>query len=284
VGQLNGRVALVTGAGRGQGGAIAERLARDGMALVICDICAPLDEAEYELASEEDLCLTRKSVEAAGVPCFARVADVRSQKQLDDLVLAAIERFGRIDAAVANAGVWGHSPLWEISEQAWQTMLDINLTGVWRTVKAVAPKMIKQGQGAIVLTSSAVGKVGGPTFARYAAAKHGVMGLAKSAALEWGRYNIRVNTILPAAMDTIMNDNPVARDIIAGRQGATREDFLEASRHCFVLRDRRALPVEASASAVAWLVSDEAQHLSGVELPVDAGNLLLRGYNPNPAR
>jgi SDR family mycofactocin-dependent oxidoreductase len=280
---MSTRVALITGAGRGQGRAIAVRLARQGMNVAISDICADLKGMEYNLASKADLEATQQIVEGLGAQCLAQVVDVRSQEQLDGIVNETIDRFGRLDVAVANAGIWGHGAVWEMAEEMWQLMLDVNLTGAWHTIKAVAQPMISQGSGSIVMTSSAVGKVGGPTFAHYAAAKHGVLGLAKSAALELGPYNIRVNSILPAAMDTVMNDNPVARDIIAGHPNATREEFLEATRHCFILKEQRALPPEAAAEAVAWLVSDEAQYLTGVELPVDAGNLLLRGYNPNPA-
>jgi len=278
------RVALITGAARGQGRAVAERLARDGMNIVICDICENLEGVDYPLGSLGELMETREIVQQNGAECLARPADVRFQQQLDALVSDAVDRFGSLDVGVANAGIMGYGRLWEMPDEMWQQMIDINLTGVWRTIKAVAPQMISQNSGSIVLTASAVGKVGATMYGHYAAAKHGLLGLAKSAALELAPYNIRVNSILPAVIDTVMNDNAFARDIIAGHPNATREEFLEATRHCFILQDRRALPPEAAAAAIAWLVGDEARHLTGVELPVDAGNLLLRGFNPSPAR
>ncbi|MEZ5257375.1 MAG: SDR family oxidoreductase [Ilumatobacteraceae bacterium] len=193
-----------------------------------------------------------------------------------------MEQFGHIDIAICNAGIVDFAPLWEITEEQWSDQVDINLSGVWRTAKAVAPHMIERLTGAMVFTSSNNGVEAGQNYAHYIAAKHGVIGLMRSAALELGPYNIRVNAVLPGPCDTIMNNNPIGWARIGGRPDATRDDYLASVRNWQLLRNRTALNPSAIANAMIWLVSDESSEVTGVELPVDAGHLILPGMNPSP--
>lgn len=270
--RLAGKVAFVTGGARGQGQAIAVRFAEEGADVVFCDI-----------GGAEALEQTVHAVETAGRRCLGRVADVRDQAQLDDVVADAIAKLGSIDIVVANAGVPG--PLmrfWEVSDADWQQTFDINMAGVWRTVKAVAPGMIERRRGSIAVTSSMNGIEGGVNVAAYASTKHSVVGFMKCAGLELAPYGIRVNAVLPGPIDTPMLDNPVTRAHITGREGATRDDYLKAMRPFFALRGRTALPVKAITDAMTWLASDEAEHITGIQLYVDAGHSLLPGLNPDP--
>jgi len=271
--RLLGRTAFITGGARGQGQVLAWRLAADGADIVICDVGEP-----------ESLAETVAGVEKAGRRCVAGIADVRSQAEVDAIVARGIETLGAIDILVANAGITG--PLrrfWEVEEADWQRTFDINMTGVWHAAKAVAPHMIERLSGTMVFTSSMNGIEGGINVGAYASTKHGVLGLMKCVALELAPFGIRVNAVLPGPIDTGMLDNAVVRDHIGGRTGTSREDYLLAMRPFFALRGRTSLPAAAVADAVAWLVSDDAQHIAGVELPVDAGHGVLPGVNQSPA-
>jgi len=280
--RLEGRVALVTGGGRGQGRAHALKCASEGADIVICDICQDISTVAYPLSSEADLNETAALVEAQRRKCVALTADVRDQAALDKVVAAGLEAFGKIDILIANAGIVDFKPFWEISDQEWADQIAVNLTGVWRSAKAVAPHMIKRTSGVMLFTSSNNGVEPGEGFAHYIAAKHGVLGLMRACALELAPYNIRVNAIMPGPTDTIMNNNPVGWARIAGKPNATREDYLAAVRNWAVLRGRGALQPETHANAMIWLVSDEASDVTGVALPVDAGHLILPGLNMNP--
>jgi len=282
VGRLDGKVAYVTGGARGQGRAIALKFASEGADVVICDACSDMDTVPYALSAEEDLRATEAAVRELGRRCIAEVADVRSQEDLDRVARTAISEFGHIDIACANAGVHSFAPLWDMSEEAWSQIIDINLTGVWRTAKAVAKQMIEQRSGVIIVTSSVMGRETGPDLSHYTAAKHGVLGLVKSFAYELGPYGVRANAILPSVVHDLMGDNPATREWIFHRPDATTEDYVEATRHWHVLRGRAALPAAAVADAALWLASDEAEHVTGVELAVDAGHLVLPRYNTEP--
>jgi NAD(P)-dependent dehydrogenase (short-subunit alcohol dehydrogenase family) len=156
------------------------------------------------------------------------------------------------------------------------------MTGVWHSAKAVAPHMIERMRGAMVFTSSMNGIEGGVNVAPYASTKHGVLGLMKCVALELAPFGIRVNAVLPGPIDTPMLDNPTTRDHISGHADTSRDEYLRAMRPFFALRGRTSLPPIAVAEAIAWLVSDDAQHIAGVELPVDGGHGILPGMNPEP--
>lgn len=211
-------------------------------------------------------------------------ADVRSREQLDQAVECGVSEFGKIDILCANAGVYSRSPFWEMSEEMWQDMIDINLTGVWRSAKAVTPHMIERRQGAIVMTSSINGFEAGLNFAHYVAAKHGVLGLMRNVAVEMAPYNVRCNAVCPGAIDTAMINNPTMYQRFASDQEPTREVAYESVRHFHLLNDRSMLPPEAVSDAILWLVSDEAAQVTGVALPVDAGHMILPGFNPEPTR
>ena len=201
MGRMDGKVALVTGAARGMGRAHAVRLAEEGADILALD-CPPDTGLPYPTATAEDLQITVKEVESFGRRIIAHEGDVRKQSSLDKLVAEGVKAFGGLDVAVANAGIWTVQPFADISEDEFSAVLDVNITGVWRTLKAVTPAMKERGGGSIVVTSSGNGVEGSPHYAHYVASKHGVIGVAKSAALEFGQYGIRVNILLPGPSDT----------------------------------------------------------------------------------
>jgi SDR family mycofactocin-dependent oxidoreductase len=281
--RLEGKVALVTGAARGIGREVALRLAREGANLVLCDICKDIATIDYPLSTEDDLNGTARQVKELGVECLPAVLDVREQNALDDIIERAVRDLGAVDIAVTCAGIVAYGAFDELTDDEWNDELAVNLTGSWHTAKAVAPHMKSRKQGCIVFFASVVGAEAGPYVSHYAAAKHGVIGLMRSVALELAPYGIRANAILPGTTDTTMNDNEPGRNRIAGKSGATREEYLESTRHQFALPGQHALPPSAHADAVAWLVSDDARLVTGIELRVDGGHGVLRGYNPWPA-
>jgi SDR family mycofactocin-dependent oxidoreductase len=282
VNRLAGKTALITGGARGQGRAIAVKFASEGANIAVCDIAAPIATLRYDLATPDDLRTTAELVEAQGQSCLAAVTDVRDQSALDEVVASTIDELGQVDILVAQAGIVTHAPLWEITEEEWRDVVDVTLTGAWRSIKAVAPHMIERGGGVVILTSSLNGIEGGANYAHYIAAKHGVCGLMKSAAIELGPYNIRVNAVLPGPIDTPVIDNPGGHVRIAGKEGAGRDDYLASVRRWYLLRGRTVLPARAVADAMTWLASDEAKHITGIELPVDAGHNVLPGLNLAP--
>ena len=282
--RLDGKVAMITGAARGQGRAHAVTLAREGADIVALDTAGGVANLPYELPRAEELEKTVALVEDLDRRAVAVRADVRSQEQLDGAVERGVSEFGKIDVLVANAGIVSMASVWEMSEEMWQDMIDINLSGVWRSVKAVAPHMIENRGGAIVMTGSANSVEPAPGHAHYVAAKHGVIGLMKNVAFELAPYDVRCNAVCPGAIDTTMLNNPMMYERFAGSGEPTREVALESVRHYNLLNDRSMLPPEAVSDAILWLVSDEARHVTGVSLPVDAGHTILPGYNPNPTR
>lgn len=281
---LAGRVALVTGAARGQGRAHAELLAREGADVVVVDVDADLGTVPYGLATAADLAETARLVEAQDRRVLACTADVRSDEQLAAAVAEALARFGRIDVLVANAGVFSPGSVAGLDDRTFTDVLDVDLLGVWRSMKAVVPHMVERGSGSLVLVSSVNGLVGNAAAPHYAAAKHGVLGLMKSAALELGPRGIRVNAVCPGLVDTPMTNWPGLYDRMAGHPGGTRADFESSALHYGVLRAQGALAPEAVAEAVVWLASDRAGGITGQALAVDAGHTVLPGYNPAPVR
>lgn len=272
--KLQGKVALITGAARGQGRSHAVRLAEDGADIVAIDIAAPIPTAYYPAATPADLQLTAKLVEAEGARVLAAEADVRDQAALDEVVKTAMVAFGHIDIVVANAGTASHAPTWELTDDQWQNVVDVNLTGVWRTIKACVPSMIARGQGgAVVLTSSLAGLHGYGNIAGYVAAKHGVNGLMRTLANELGPHNIRVNTVCPGLINTdmMMNEGTYAM-FRPDLQHPTLEDAKVAFRTMQLLPLDWLEPRDVS-NAIAFLVSDEARAITGVALPVDGGQL-----------
>jgi SDR family mycofactocin-dependent oxidoreductase len=279
---LHGKVALVTGAARGQGRSHALKLAEAGADIIALDICRQIDAAPYPLSSSEDLAETAAQIEALDRRVVTAECDTRSSAALNEAVAQGIAQFGKIDIAIANAGIWALGNLWELTDDQWDTVVDTNLTGVWRTVKAVVPSMISNGGGSIVLTSSVNGFEAGGGMAHYVAAKHGVLGLMRNAALELGRFNIRCNAVCPGIVDTKMNDWQGAYDMMAGGPGGTPENRRLAAYNWSVLAGRGLLAPSTISKAVLWLASDDAADVTGVALPVDGGHSILPGMNPNP--
>lgn len=281
-GRLAGRVAVVTGGARGQGRAIAAKFASEGADVAILDLCSQISTIPYPMANPGDLKATAELVESAGVRCVSEVVDVRDQEALEAFNVRVVEELGPIDVLCANAGIVNFAPFWELSEEAWQNCIDVNLTGVWKTVRAFAPSMMERRSGSIVLTSSVNGREAGPEMTHYVAAKHGVIGLLRSFAYELGPFGVRVNAVLPGPILTPMANNDATRSWIFRQDGATLDDYLTATRNWHLLRGRPSLAATAIADAMIWLASDESQHVTGIEIPVDAGHMILPGMNPAP--
>ena len=265
--RLDGRVAFVTGAARGQGRSHAVRLAREGAAIIAVDIAGPAAEANtYPPPTEADLDETLKLVEADGGQAIVRVADVRDQHALDAALDEGVAQFGgRLDVVVANAGICSWSRFWEMPDDQWQSMIDVNLTGVWRTMKAAVPHMLSAGNGgSIINVSSVAGIKSLPGQAHYSAAKHGVVGLTKSAALELGEYGIRVNSIHPWGVATPMAEDPMTATMLT-EHPAYIASFGSALPH-LPLAD----PGDIS-DAVVWLASDLSRTVTGTQLTLDMG-------------
>lgn len=284
MGLLDGKVALVTGAARGQGRAHAVTLAREGADVIALDLDRQIDTVPYETARAADLERTVTEVEELDRRIVARAVDVRSSAGLAAVVAEGLDAFGRIDVLVANAGIYSQAPFWEMDEQTWDDVMDVNLKGTWRTVKAVAPHMISRRSGSVVLTSSVNGMEGNPGAAHYAASKHGVLGFMKSAALELGPHGVRVNAVCPGLIDTPMTNWQGMYDQMAGRSGGDRAAYDAASLHFGILGGQGALPPETIANAAAWLASDGAFAVTGQSVVVDAGHTILPGFNPAPVR
>lgn len=284
MGLLEGKVVFITGGARGQGRAHAIASARNGADVVLLDLVEEIPTVKYPMATEEDLALTVKEVEAAGRRALSFVGDVRSQDTLDNAVAETISAFGKIDAVVANAGIWSQGPFWELSEEHWEQMISINLTGVWKTAKAVAPHMIERQTGSIVMISSMDGEEAGESYAHYVAAKHGVLGLMKDCAAELAPHDVRCNAIMPGAMDTAMLDNQAAYDMISGHPGGTRDDLMSGGHHYNPLKGTSLLDPMHVANAAVFLHSELASKVTGISMPVDAGHMLVKGYVHNPAR
>jgi SDR family mycofactocin-dependent oxidoreductase len=276
------RVAMVTGAARGQGRSHALALARAGVDIVGFDICRSIDSVPYDLATLDDLKATATEVEKLGRRFLIAEGDVRSNADLEAAVTRAKEEFGRIDVLVANAGIWALAPLWQMTDEQWEDMIDVNLTGVWRTLRAVIPTMITQQSGSIVLTSSVNGLEAGAGYAHYVSAKHGVLGLMRNTALELGQFGIRCNAVCPGFIDTAMNDWQGAHDMMIGGPGGTPEDRRVGAFGWSAIAGQGMLPAQAISDAVVWLSSDAASRVTGVALPVDSGHMILPGFNANP--
>lgn len=268
-GPLKGKVAFITGAARGQGRAHAVRLAADGADIIAVDLCDQIASVPYSLATPEDLAATVKLVEDTGARIVASRGDVRDRESLSAALQAGLDVFGRLDIVVANAGI---APM-QSGDDGWHDVIDVNLTGVYHTIKAAIPTMVAQGTGgSIVLISSSAGLagVGSPDAGSvgYAAAKHGVVGLMRVYANLLAGQMIRVNSIHPSGVETPMINNEFTREWLAKMAAAT--DTPGAMGNAMPVE---VLDVEDVANAVAWLVSDQARYITGVALPVDAGFL-----------
>jgi SDR family mycofactocin-dependent oxidoreductase len=296
-GRLAGKVALITGAGHGQGRSHALRLAQEGADIIATDACAPISPSIlYPMADEADLAETGRRVEEFDRRVVTAKADVRDLAQMQAAVDRGLSEFGHIDIVVANAGIFGFANCWEITDEAWNSMIDTNLKGPFNTMKAVVPSMIEAKRGgSIIITSSSAGLRGQMLFAHYSAAKFGLVGLMKSFSIELARYSIRVNTVHPGGVGedhTFNTERSNADSFISTRGTAFIDLFPKAQAEGDMLllmvgmntmRDPAVTddnvvyapipsvePVDIS-NAVLFLASDEARYITGIQLPVDAG-------------
>ncbi|OZD68982.1 SDR family mycofactocin-dependent oxidoreductase [Rhodococcoides fascians] len=270
-GKLDGKVAFITGAARGQGRSHALRLASEGADIIAVDACANTG-IDYVPATAADLEQTVKEVEALGRNIFASCCDVRNYEGLAAALATGISQLGRLDVVCANAGILTMGLSHEQSEEQWRNMIDINLTGVWHTTKAATPYLIDQGEGgSMILTSSLMGLKGGAGASSYTAAKFGVTGLAKTLAIELAPHRIRVNSIHPTNVRTPMLDSEMIRK-------AFRPDLddpqLEDTVEAYASLNLWPLPwVETSdvSNGVLYLASDESRYVTGTALSIDLG-------------
>jgi SDR family mycofactocin-dependent oxidoreductase len=269
---LQGKVAFITGAARGQGRSHAVTLAAAGADIIAVDLCEQLDTVDYPLSTPADLAETVRQVESLDRRIVARRADVRDTGSLRAAVDAGVAELGRLDIVSANAGILSSGSLDQLTEQAWREMIDVNLSGVWRTTKVAIPHLLAGGRGgSITLTSSVAGLKSYPNVAHYVAAKHGVVGLMRTLAVELAPHRIRVNTLNPTQVDTDMIQNDVMyRLFVPDQDNPTKEQFAAASRDTGLLPVDWVESIDVS-NALLFLASDAARYITGVALPVDAG-------------
>ena len=266
-GRVAGKVAFITGAARGQGRSHAIRLAEEGADIIAIDVCEDVATVPYGGATEADLAETVTAVEALDRRIVATVADVRDAGALKAAVDDGVAQLGRLDVVSANAGICTIQSWDEVTPQVWQDTLDTNLTGVWNTMVVSVPHLIAAGGGSIICTSSTAGIKGLPYLAPYVAAKHGVVGIARTMANELARHGIRVNTVHPTGVDTPMGHGLGGLEPLINRDPNLGPIYMNT------------LPVEVVdprdiSNAVLFLASDEARYVTGLEFTVDAGNTI----------
>ena len=273
---LEGRVAFVTGAARGQGRAYAVRLAQEGADVIISDICASVSQTiPYPGATPDDLAETVRLVEAEGRKVLARQVDIRDDAAVRTMVADGVEQFGRLDVLVANAGVLSWGRLWELTDEQWNSVIDVNLTGTWRTLRAVIPAMIEAGNGgSIIIVSSSGGLKATPGNGHYAASKHGLTAMTNTLALELGEYSIRVNSIHPYSIATPMIENDAMMAILSAHPSYLNS--FAAMPYQPPMKGSRAkrndfMTAEEAAEVVVWLAGDNSSVLSGSQIVVDRG-------------
>ena len=265
MGRLDGKVAVITGGARGQGRAHAVTFAREGADIVICDIAEQLPTVRYPMAGQDDLKETTALVEAHDRRCLALTADVQDLARMREIADHAMAEFGRIDILIANAGIAAYEmSTLELDEDEWDQMISVNLNGVWRSAKAVVPHIVAGGRGgSVVFTSSTAGLKGFHGIGHYVAAKHGLVGLMKSLAIELASHSIRVNTVHPTGVSTPMVNNDYLRERVES-----------APEWAAVLQNLLPVPLmdpEDISNAMLYLCSDEGRYVTGVTFPVDAG-------------
>jgi (+)-trans-carveol dehydrogenase len=275
-GRVEGKVAFITGAARGQGRAHAVRLAQEGADIIAVDICKQIETVSIPLSTPEDLAETADLVKGHNRRIYTAEVDVRDYAALKAAVDAGVEQLGRLDIIVANAGIGnGGATLDKTSEKDWTDMIDVNLSGVWKTVKAGVPHILAGGRGgSIILTSSVGGLKAYPHTGHYVAAKHGVVGLMRTFAVELGQHMIRVNSVHPTNVNTPLFMNEPTMKLFRPDLENPGPDDLKA-----IAQMMHTLPVgwvepEDISNAVLFLASDESRYVTGVTLPIDAGSCL----------
>ncbi|MEV0700280.1 mycofactocin-coupled SDR family oxidoreductase [Saccharopolyspora sp. NPDC050389] len=264
--RLSGKVAFITGAAQSQGRSHAVRLAEEGADIIAVDICRQLDLVQYPMGTEEGLAETARLVEKLGRRIHTAVADVRDKDALAAVLDSGVAELGRLDIVAANASICTTQPSEDLTAEIWQTTLDINLTGVWNTCAAAIPHLLASGGGSIVITGSTASLKGLPFFLPYVAAKHAVVGVARSLALEFSDRGIRVNTIHPTGVDTPQGHSPVLPTLLEKRPDL-------GPLFINTLPVQRIEPIDIS-NALVYLASDEARYVTGANFPVDAGNTI----------
>jgi (+)-trans-carveol dehydrogenase len=275
-GRVDGKVAFITGAARGQGRSHAVRLAQEGADIIALDICKQIDSVPFPMATPEDLDETVSLVEKEGRRIIASHVDVRDYEAMKAALDDGVRQLGRLDIVAANAGIGSDGALLhELPESDWQVVLDVNLTAVWLTAKAAIPHLIEGGRGgAIVLTSSVGGMKALPQTGSYIAAKHGVVGLMRHLAVELAQHNIRVNSVHPTQVNTPMVMNDATYQMFRpDLENPGPDDIAPISQMFHMMPVPWVEPVDIS-NAVLFLASDEARYITGVPLPVDLGGLL----------
>ena len=275
-GPLDGRVAFITGAARGQGRAHAIRLANDGADIIAIDVCRPISESiTYPLATSEELAETVQAVEATGRKVLAREVDIRDLDALQKVVADGVEQFGRLDIVVANAGVLSWGRMFEMSEEQWDTVIDVNLNGTWRTIRAAVPAMIEAGNGgSIIIVSSSAGLKATPGNGHYSASKHGLVAITNALAIEVGEFGIRVNSIHPYSIETPMVEKKAMIDLFT-KYPSYVHSFSPMPYQPVNHQSEKGLmefmePEEVS-DVVAWLAGDGSHTISGSQIAVDRG-------------
>ena len=270
-GRLAGKVAVVTGAARGLGRACALAYAAEGAELVLVDVAGPVPGVPYPLGSASQLAYTAGRCREAGASALEVRADVRDDAAVRGVVAAALDRYGRVDVLVNNAGIAAPSgkPVHDITPEEWQLMLDVDLTGAWRMLAAVAPLLARQRSGSIVNVASTAGLVGYRHFAGYVAAKHGLVGLTKAAALDLAPLRVRVNALCPGSV----RDDAAAEGRMLAEIARSLEVPLDSHEETFLAAQPMNALVEPEdvAAAAVWLGSDESRQVTGSVLAVDGG-------------
>jgi SDR family mycofactocin-dependent oxidoreductase len=276
-GRVEGKVAFITGAARGQGRGHAVRLAQEGADIIAVDICGPVgSNPQIEPATPNDLAETADLVKQLNRRIVTAEVDVRDFDALEAAVDSGVEQLGRLDVICANAGIGnGGATLDRTSETDWTDMIDVNLSGVWKTVKAAVPHLISQGQGgSIILTSSVGGLKAYPHTGHYIAAKHGVVGLMRTFAVELGQHSIRVNSVHPTNVDTPLFMNEGTMKLFRpDLENPGPDDLAVAAQFMHVLPVGWVETIDIS-NAVLFLASDESRYVTGLTMTVDAGSML----------
>lgn len=271
MGKMDGKVVLITGGARGQGRAHAVRMAEEGADVIVTDICEQLPYVEYPLGTRDELAETVALVQKFERTCLSYEVDARDAKKMKQVVAEAVGRLGRLDTVIINHGISvTHGTESEDADEIWDLILDVNLTGVFKTVRAVVPHMRENG-GSILITASAAGLIGLYGHPAYTAAKHGIVGLVKTMAAELSQHWIRVNAVCPTAVTTPLFMNQAHIKAFCGDdQSKTFDDMVWPATTLNLLPVPWIEP-EAISAAMLYLASDDGKYVTGIALPVDAG-------------
>lgn len=275
-GRVEGKVAFITGAARGQGRSHAVRLAQEGADIIAVDLCAPIESVPYPLGTPDDLAETADLIKAEGRRVVTAEVDVRDYAGLKAAVDSGVEQLGQLNIVIANAGIGnGGQSFDQVDEDDWQTMIDINMTGVWKTAKAAASHLIASGPGgSVILTSSMAGLKAYPMMTQYVAAKHGVVGIMRSLAVELAPHMIRVNSVHPSHVATPMVLNDATLALFRPDLDKPTPDDIAPICQMFHTMPKPWVEARDITNAVLFFASDESRYVTGVQMPIDLGSNL----------